>query len=203
MRSIITYRCMISRFSRSVKWLKELLVYSFINMQELDFSKYLFDLELPEVEDLSDNFLAKQPIDDIHDIFFTITPSNEYFERLEEAHGLILTEEALEHSFRAHLFTEMDNLTKYYAKKHGIKLDVHIHYEKESRVHAHGIILGMPSRYYPYEGELHKMSSRLHKVFGKPRLRSSICALFTWSHANKHTYMVKQNYMNPQRIIYG
>jgi len=129
-------------------------------------------------------------------IFFTINPSDHYWSGL--ADGLE------ENHFRSDLIDAFDKMCKYYRKKKELMLDVHIHFEKvNGRVHSHGIIVGELEQYAPYEGELKRMSQFHHKIFGKPRLNSGICADFRWTNDNwDGTYLVKQNYMNPCRIVY-
>lgn len=164
-------------------------------MDNIDFSKYLFD-SVAEVEDSSSNLLVKPT----NVIFFTINPSDCYWERLEDNYFLRITKEDI---FRQDIRNVMENIQRYYKSYKNIKLDIHIHFEKTQRLHAHGVIIGMPEVYYPYGGELLKMSQRTHKVFGQPRLNSKICADFRWTNDDwDGSYIVKQNYLPPIRLIY-
>lgn len=162
----------------------------------------------PEVEDLSENFLVKPSNcnnitveNNNRGIFFTINPSDYYW---KNKYGKCIEAD----QFRDEMINEMNNLTKYYKKYKNICLDIHIHFEKADglygRVHSHGVILGLPESYYPYTGELIRMSQRFHKFFGKPRLKSNICADFRWTNDKWNgTYIVKQNYLKPCRIIHS
>lgn len=127
----------------------------------------------------------------IRDIFFTINPCDDYWLK-----GVAPID------FRQEVYYTMDKIRTQLKRKQ-IVVDIHMHFEKskEGRIHSHGVILGVPESYYPYRGLLDKLSKEIHKVFGKPRLKHSICAQVDWSAANDHTYMCKENYMTPIRII--
>lgn len=128
-------------------------------------------------------------------IFFTINPCDQYWE--PNLLGPITDE-----IFRGHMIDVSLEMARYYKKNKHIRLTIEIHFEKANgRVHSHGVIYGMPLSYYPYGGELDKMSKRFHKVFGKPRLRSTICADFRWVNDKWNgKYISKQNYLKPCRI---
>lgn len=171
------------------------------DIDRYDWSVYMMAPSEAEVEDLSEDLLVKhtnKPEKELTNlgIFFTITPSDYYW---KEKYGVQISEQA----FRSQVIEELRQLGKYYKKNKQILMDIHIHFEKSNRLHSHGIITGMPVAYYPYEGELKRMSQRIHKVFGKPRLRSEICADFRWTGENwDGSYLVKQNYLKPCRLVY-
>lgn len=159
----------------------------------IDYSQYLFTPE-GGVESSDDNSLVIQYNGELKSIFFTINPSDYYWENFGGRS---------EDQFRSQVIREIEKLLHYYKKYKHIKLDAHIHFEKTDRLHSHGVITGMPISYYPYEGELTNMSRKLHKVFGKPRLRSDISCKLVWCNENWNgSYLVKQNYLKPCRIIY-
>lgn len=159
-----------------------------------------------QVEDLSDNLSVQNQTEQYNKhpgqekaVFFTINPSDHYWSKFEHE----LEEEDVEQLFRHQVSQEFIKLGQYYARRKNMRLDFNLYFEKTKRVHCHGVILGMPESYYGYGGELKYMSQKLHKVFGKPRLNSDICADFRWTDDNwDGSYLVKQNYMKPIRIRY-
>lgn len=194
-------RRMRSSHTEVLKTLKDNNIY-YPYMEDIDFSQYLFGPSEAEVEQ-SENLLVKHTNGDTngdninHSIFFTINPSDYYW---KEKYGI----PTHENTFRQELSNEFNKLINYYKKNKQIKLDVHIHFEcTNGRVHSHGVIIGLPESYYPYEGELKYMSKWMHKIFGKPRLNSNICADFRWTNDQWNgSYIVKQNYLPPIRIVY-
>lgn len=121
-------------------------------------------------------------------IFFTISPSDEYFNNNP------VTAEDLKDIMKDHLRVQRKYIRKIikksanYAKQ--IKegkypyIDVSIFIERANRLHCHGVIYNLPESYYPYEKLLTDLSKRSHKVFGKPRVKSDVCAKYVWTDDN-------------------
>lgn len=164
-------------------------------MEYIDYSQYMLQSEAGMSD--SDIPLVNPPnVCNLKAIFYTITPSDEYLDNIDKT---VLTQ-SKDMYFRSDIIDQFRKLKRTLRRSKGFRLDFNIHFEKPvgGRIHAHGVIMGVPESYWDYEPLLKDMSKRFHKVFGKPRLRSDICALFKWTNDSwDGTYLVKQNYLRP------
>lgn len=184
-----------------------------IEYEKYDWSIYLFDNTATQSrrdQELSDNenflvnhindtniLLTKDNYKEIWSIqkpsivFFTINPCDGYWEGKDRE------------MFRLELSNEFRKILRYYKTRKQLPLLAELRFEETGRVHSHGEIHGFPVSYQGYGGELLYISRRLHKVFGKPRLNSNICADFRWTN-DKWTgqYCVKNQVMRPIRVSF-
>ena len=143
----------------------------------------IFERSILTKENYKDN---KQSV-----IFFTINPCNEYWEGKTKE------------MFRSELVAQFRIILSYYKRYKQLPLLAEIHFEESDRVHSHGEIHGFPLSYQGYNVELTYISKRLHKVFGRPRLNSNICAKLVWTNEQWNgKYCLKSEIMRPARVSY-